>query len=686
MSAPRPRKSLALHKFLNKHYSARVRWDFDFTAKHSACTGALLFLHAFHNLNISFNCNSRFTNSTILLALPPHPGRAYSDNAAEGRSRYDSHPSTSANSGHPLHYVLPRSNTTPSAPYIPESTRPPVPQRPGIRPKSAPGGPPLPPSLMPGAKRGQTIEDYRRPNENALFFEPSTYQSTRRSTVSAERSYRRPESPPPLPPPPKIFKPTVPPKPGLHPHNLSEPSVRPTGYGMTPLSTAHPMIGRHPPTSTPAILSDMPTQQSPSQSPLSAEVQLVDENDALSRALELSMADQGGKREIEEDEDEILARVLQESLASYTPTSPLVSIVPPLSNSEAITFITQASPSLNNASSSSSLNLPPSSPTAPSAGPGSSITRGPYQQLGSSNVSFKGEFSDISEVERRRLQMQMQMDEELARRLAEEDEFDSAPPLTPPASPHENTTEEAPENTNLPPSVQPSAAPPLPRYEDATNFSHSSSSSILPIPLHTSTPSMNLRTDLNHTASDSIPTNPRFFPPSAPLSSYPATVLSRLPLNNLGRSTSAQAIVSTPLVDTVIRATGSNSQPPVSHSARPPVTPVHRSQSANAVPSLTSAPFVAFTSRVSEPAPSITESEESTDCDNHSFEDYHSSVDSLGSRAPVSALEVQGTGTSGLTNPPPQIVEDELLMGVCKCILVTSIYYVLTRQYGSIWI
>lgn len=557
-----------------------------------------------------------------------------------------------------------------------------MPQRPGDRPKSAPGGPPLPPSLMPGAKRGQTTEDYRRPYENALFFEPSTHQNTRRSTFTAEHSYRHSESPPPLPPPPNMFKPALPPKPGLHPHTSSESSIRHTGFGMSVPSSEHPTIGRHPPTSAPAILSGMLCQQSPSQTPFSKEARLVDENDALVRALELSMVDRGRSREIEEDEDEILARVLQESLASCTPTSPSVPTVLQPPNSQATTPTTDASSDLNKASSSSSLNLSQPSSSATSAVTSTPMTRSSFQQLERNDKALEGDLSDISEIERRRLQMQM--DEELARRLAEEDEAHNTPPSTPPAGsgqksdirsgreqsshdPHENTTEDAAENTNLPPSIQPSA-PPLPRYEDATNLSLSPSSSIPPMPLHASTSSMDLHTDPNHATSDSMPTNPRPFPPSTPLSSYPASVLSRLPLNNLGRSTSAQAIVSTPPKDT-------NGQPPVLHSARPQVTPVYRSQSANAVPSHSTVPFTAYTSRGS--TLSITEAEESTNRDAASFEDYHSSVDSLGVRAPVTALDVQGAGTSALTTPPPQIVEDELLLGVCKRVSNTSINHVL---------
>ena len=520
-----------------------------------------------------------------------------------------------------------------------EAPRPPIPQRPSVRPKSASGGQPLPPSLMPGGKR-QTTDGIRMPYEGALFFESHTSHNARRSTIAAERSFRRTESPPPLPPLPPLSRPALPPKPHFQ-HTASEPLFK-SSSREPPTLIPKPRI---PPASAPP---NIPTHRPISESPPPVPAQPLDEGDELSRVIELSLADKGGVNHDRDEEDELLARALQESLASVNPTSPTISLsASGSSSSHAITVSTD--PSVFTHTSVSSALSPLKTATTPTSSKPSSPVKQDIQYVPS---ALAEDASDMYEEMQRR-KRQMQEDEELARRLAEEDENEitqiPTPQTRPQAGPEDHET---PKNIDTPSLPESNALQP-PRYEAATRPLPSAYTMLVqpspsPDGSRSESPSM-----VNH----GLPASPRPLPSSAMYGSNTVTVSGTQP--PLNRSISAQAIVSTSPLEPVYHSVQLDAPPHVTHTSRPKsIAPVLRAQSANAVPSRPASSILS-----QGPTSSIARSDEQPD---PPLEEYHKAVDVLGQRAPVSALEAQGKEPSKALSQP--VVDDELLMGICKSI------------------
>ncbi|KAI5123427.1 hypothetical protein M0805_006132 [Coniferiporia weirii] len=328
--------------------------------------------------------------------IPPYSTRTYSSDAT-ANSLYGVHVNTAARRMHP------RANTSPSSFYPSHlnqhtlASQPPLPTE-----YSTP--PPLPPSLMPGSRvpaRNELLSSF----ENSLFFQsvpPNPPSPGVSPTDTSIHPYARMSSP---------SRPTLPPKPppwtypSAGPSRQEKPKIPPKVFGESRRLHAPDLITQ---TSSP----------------------LEDNDELVARVLELSLQDMGptGRHE---SEDEILARVLEESMAPMeqaftqnraTPASQLPTID---------TTATTAPASFPSTFSTSSLPLESTEEPSPSVRSNSSKSN--CVNKGKSRLSAG---SSLDELDRQGTELiklfddefrrrQLETDEELARSIARDEELNA---------------------------------------------------------------------------------------------------------------------------------------------------------------------------------------------------------------------------------------------------------------------
>lgn len=611
-----------------------------------------------------------------MIAIPPLPNRTTEDGILDG-TLVRARAATNANDiRQPINYHHPRSNTAPSIfhPDVAGPSRPRLPQKPAEYPKTVPMRPsPLPPSLIPGALNSVMQSNSYKPHEGALFFQM-------RAPMSSPLPMREPSGEF-LFDPMNLTPPALPPKPNQQP--------RPPDFNVPAQNSPAPELPPKPSMlsgSNPGLVRPMQTAQSNSPQTMkhSNSIPSCNETDDLARALTLSLEDQGNSQEAGDWEDKILAQVINESMRTMQLEQSRFSATTSASTSgaanvqavEPIEFTIhpeQASGNLESRSCSCSPTPEESSAIQPS-------------RSETDESMLKDHDSILLEEEDRR-RKQLEMDEQFARILAEEEErsiLNAADSVTSCPSPSRESISQPDLTQQLKPATVDSEGPgsanaplpTLPVYDDVVRdrpFTIPSDPPQPPLSIPYSSVSL-------ASAVSSSPGLPRPLPSvtSSPSSRPPANTMSiqrtKL-LGNIGRSISAQAEF-TPTSEDVFASTDPIAVPAYADVIQQrsiladshPIAsiPVQRSQSANAVPIQTPklslgtlTRTLATGGKVVADTASIQETAESS---------TSVMIGSSNNPGTLASNASDDDESQELTVPsvPMPIVEDDLLMGVCE--------------------